>query len=89
MARGREVLGGGVIEIFGPEGTTRIPTFTCCHCNRPTPVPKEGASQIGFCQNCHARECIGCGQRLQGACEPFMKQIEAYEARMRMLAAVG
>lgn len=89
MQRTQGLSKGGLIEIRSPGGDVRyIPTYTCCHCNSIFVVP-EDATEMGFCQRCHARECLGCGHRLNGRCLPFERQIERQERRARLLVAVG
>lgn len=89
----QRVSQGGLIEIRGPDidgndTVKHIRTFTCCHCGNIHHIA-EDAAEMGFCGRCHARECIGCAKRLNGMCEPFLKQIEAQEQRARLLAAIG
>lgn len=84
---------GGLIEIRGPDENGNdtvqyIKTFTCCHCGNIHHIA-EDAAEMGFCQRCHARECIGCALKLKGQCLPFLRKIEAYESRMRLRAAIG
>lgn len=81
--RQQGVSKGGVFETQGPDGSNRIPTYTCCHCNRVFVVP-DNPAEMGFCQRCHHRECIGCGTKLKGRCVPFEKQLERYERRQAL-----
>jgi len=75
------------VDEFGR--VTEKKTYTCCHCNTIHQVPPEGSEQMGFCKKCFARECIDCAIRLQGRCTPFEQRIEAYEAKQRLLEAIG
>lgn len=77
----------GHVEVMGPNGSTVRETFTCCHCNGIKAVPAPG-EPMGYCQRCHARECVPCATRLEGRCTPFEKRLEAYERRQRMLVAI-
>lgn len=71
-------------------------TFTCCHCNRVVEVPAKGsASGIagpppdlgGFCRRCMHTVCGPCCD--DGTCVPFLKRVEAAEARAAMLRSIG
>lgn len=90
MRRRQGVSKGGLIEIQGPgegpEDVRYIPTFTCCHCGNIKTVPAN-AAEMGFCQSCHARECVKCARK--GRCTPFEKKIAEYEQRMRLRAAIA
>ncbi len=87
-SRRQGVSRGGLIEIQGPDGSRQIPTFTCCHCNGVFVVP-AGATEMGFCGRCHARECVRCAKRLNGRCLPFEKTLRRYEQRQAFLRATG
>lgn len=79
---------GGLIEITSPEGKVEhIPTYTCCHCNVIFGVPAD-AAEMGFCNRCHARECLRCGRRLNGRCLPFEKTLLRYERRAALLRSI-
>jgi hypothetical protein len=78
----------GLLTVTGPSGTVTRETFTCCHCNGVDLTPAPGATEVGFCNRCFARECVPCAKRLGGRCTPFEMRLEAYERRQRMLVAI-
>jgi hypothetical protein len=86
LKRTQGVSKGGLIEISNSDGTTtRIPTFTCCHCGNVFQVPAKEAD-MGFCLKCFRRECIGCGTKLNGRCLPWERQIERIEKQAEQSA---
>jgi hypothetical protein len=67
----------GAIETFGPEGSTLIETFTCCHCSAVFRKPGR-SDPAGFCELCFLPTCLkpSCNDH----CDPFEKKIERMEA---------
>ena len=63
-------------------GTFEVDTFTCKHCNRAIHIAIKSQGDEFFCRNCMARICPSCADH---PCIPFMKKIEAQEARDRTL----
>ena len=84
MAKGR-----GYLEVTGPDGRKVVrETFTCCHCDGIHLVPLTGAGEIAFCRYCDRRECVPCAKRLNGRCANIERQLDQYERRMKLLAAI-
>lgn len=75
---------GSMAEWTGPQGTTTCAAFTCCHCNTVVIVPQRAAAEDcgGFCLRCMKPICKRC--TAAGVCVPFERQLEQYEARMRL-----
>lgn len=70
------------------EGTFEADTFTCIHCNHIVHV-KAGAipEELGsMCRGCMKMVCPRCAP---GPCVPWLKQLEAAEARDRALRSYG
>lgn len=67
-------------------GTFETDSFTCIHCNHVVHVKAKTQGDEYFCRNCMARICPSCADH---PCIPFMKKIEAQEARDRMLRCYG
>lgn len=79
---------GGYLVTTGPHGITEASTFTCGHCQKIVMVrAKERPEDIGgLCYVCDRMICPHCvGQ----GCRPFEKDLEAQEARGRMLRDMG
>lgn len=79
----------GLAEWTGPDGrSVSCHTVTCCHCNDVTVIPPGAAADDcgGFCTMCMLPTCRACAGK---SCAPFEKQLEAIEARGRMLKAIG
>lgn len=78
----------GVLEITDPHTTITRQTFTCCHCNNVTIIETRAAPDDcgGFCRLCMKPTCKACAA---GACVPFERKLEAWEARGRLLASMG
>lgn len=79
----------GYLRLSGQDGTDEFDTVACVHCNRQQKVlPKQDPSTLGgFCQRCMGHVCGPC--HAVGTCTPFMKQVEAQEARARSLRSMG
>jgi hypothetical protein len=92
----------GYSQIIVPgEATEEIETFTCAHCNRIVRMQKDVTLQglamairqgkekrdIRRCHSCDALICPTCIGVPQ--CQPFEKQLRAYEQRERLILAVG
>jgi hypothetical protein len=80
----------GYAIITDPDAPTKeCDTIVCCHCQRIVFVrPGQSASDVGgFCRLCFEPTCGPCADI--GTCFPFEKQLEAMEARGRLLAAMG
>lgn len=85
---------GGHAQIIGGAGTVasiagqqlrvtsdchEVDTFGCAHCNSHVHVPiRTKDTEYFFCRGCMARICDSCADH---PCIPFMKKIEAQEAR--------
>jgi hypothetical protein len=93
----------GYATIFDPDRPlVERDTITCSHCQRIVFVkPGTGATTYlfpqmqgpdkeepgAFCTTCMSAICIQCCA--EGTCTPFMKKLELYEKRQRLLRAVG
>lgn len=86
--------GGGTVAAFEPGKMFKVTsdryeadTFTCIHCNKPAPAPvRSKDTDYYFCRGCMARICSSCADH---PCIPFMKKVEAKEARDRMFRCYG
>jgi hypothetical protein len=92
----------GYVTIAHPESRTiERDAVSCRHCQRIVFVKPGTVSTVylepqqdgtwketpgAFCRCCMAPICLRC--EAQGVCTPFLKQIEAAEARQRLRAAV-
>ena len=79
---------GGYAQVVDPDGPTReCDTFTCAHCNRITHVKvRQRPEDIGgLCKVCIGLICPAC---VGEACVPFLKRLDAMEARARFRAGV-
>lgn len=78
----------GVAEWTGPCATLTRPTFTCCHCNNVTIVPRDARAEDcgGFCRLCMKPTCTSCAA---GPCTPFERKLEEIERAARLMAAMG
>jgi hypothetical protein len=85
----RRTRAQGFVEITGPSGSVTRETYTCCHCNRLDFVPETGATELGFCHRCMARECVPCAKKLGGRCRPFEEKLQQMEARGKLFLAAG
>ena len=80
---------GGYLHGVGPEGTVdERDTFTCGHCSKVVMVKAgcDPADMGGLCRVCGSLICPKCHG--VGTCTPWEKQMEASEARSRLLDAV-
>jgi hypothetical protein len=59
-------------------GTYEADTFTCVHCNRVVHTKPRTQADEYFCRNCMAPICPPCADH---PCIPFLKKVEAMEAR--------
>ena len=81
---------GAVVQITDAVGRiAELHSFMCCHCGYPKTVP-EGAKledHSDICRQCWKLHCLSpeCCDR----CTPFIKKIEAIEARDRSLRSMG
>jgi hypothetical protein len=73
----------------GPDGRLENETFTCAHCNTVVDIPHRcPPDQLGGrCFQCDAMICSACVA--VGACTPFERKLEQYEARDRFLRQAG
>ncbi len=71
----------GYSVLVDPEaGTKECDTHTCAHCQKVvfTP-PNKKIEEVGdFCRGCMKVICLDCAGK---GCSPFMKKLEAMEAR--------
>ena len=78
----------------GPDGTSVVETYTCCHCQAIVPladtvsglVPPRGVrgptrAKVNMCHHCWKRVCDVC--HAHGRCRPWEKQCEEIERRFR------
>lgn len=81
--------GYALIVDGGTGQKTEFDTFTCCHCNTVIRIPVGAKSEDmgGYCTMCMENICTACADH--GRCTPFEKQLEAVEARGRLLASMG
>lgn len=94
--------GIGYATIVDPTSsrTVEMDTITCAHCQRlvflhDTTGRRKRAEDVnagkhdpgGFCRCCKSNICGPCADK--GTCTPFMKKIEAIEARARLMCAIG
>ena len=70
------------------EGVFEVDTFTCCHCNSVIHV-KPFAPMDEFGSMCRRCMKMTCPRGADGACTPFEKRLEAWEARGRALRSYG
>lgn len=78
---------GSMAEWTGPRGVVTCASFTCVHCNTVVIIPARAPADDcgGFCLRCMKPTCKACASK---GCTPFEAQLEAYERRSRLLAAV-
>lgn len=80
---------GGYLSVDGPgTGAGRSDTATCKHCGSVFEVAAKLRPEDigGLCKQCMGLTCPRCtGQ----GCRPFERQLEAWEARGRMLRDMG
>lgn len=73
----------GYACLTDPElGVRETDTHTCAHCQRlvHTP-PNKKIEEVGdICRQCMAVICLNCAGK---GCTPFLKQLDAMEARAR------
>jgi hypothetical protein len=73
----------------GLGNTTELHSFTCCHCGNPkTVAPGKKIEDVSdICRSCWKLHCLSpeCCDR----CVPFMKKVEAVEARYESLRSMG
>ncbi len=75
----------GYACIIDPDnGMRETDTHTCSHCQRlvHTPVNKKIEEVGDFCRGCMKVICLNCAGK---GCTPFMKKLEAEEARYHAL----
>lgn len=90
----------GFIQFIEPYQTVEHETFTCAHCNCIVRMQKDVTLQgldmairqgvekrdIRRCHSCDALTCPAC-QKVP-TCTPFMKKLEAYERRERLILSL-
>lgn len=81
---------GSVVQITDAEGRlTEHHAFTCCHCGNPRVVPtsKKIEEVSDVCRSCWKLHCLSpdCCDR----CTPFIKKVEAMEARYQSMRSMG
>lgn len=89
MPQGAPKPGSVIITTDGEGKTTEQYAFTCCHCGNPKPVPVgakiETVSDV--CRSCWRLHCLD--QKCCDRCMPFIKKIEASEAKYHSLRSMG
>lgn len=91
MHFGTRKAGGYVIASGGPGPDEEHDTIACHHCQRhivipPGPPKADEGDLYGVCWTCDKFICPACAQL--GRCQPWERQIEAMEARDRMLRSI-
>ena len=80
----------GYATLTGPGYQYESDTVTCCHCNSAWYIrsndPNIKADLGGWCRMCGKAICPKCCDK---GCTPFLKKLEAYEAKERMFTAIG
>lgn len=66
--------------------TARLNVFSCCHCHRKIHTETLNSHEYGICFNCD--DGMGRGLRCNDPrcqeCTPFMRKLDAMEARERL-----
>ncbi len=81
---------GSVVQVTDAEGRIREQhAFTCCHCGKVRMVPPDAKIETvsDICRSCWKLHCLD--QDCCDRCAPFMKRIEAAEARHHSLRSMG
>ena len=92
--QGTIIGGAGTMAAFEPgrpfavtSDLHEVDTWACVHCNKQVHAPVRAKdTDYFFCRACMSRICDGCADH---PCIPFMRKVEAQEARTRMFHCYG